>query len=115
MVILGGGSLYRTIHCIYTLIQVIRYGVCDKFAIALPISIMAWSLVSFTFLLFVYQSMHGIAWTELELNVMFSGIFGLGMIFKWVQAFQYLEVAVAIPSVFTSIQIDDYLKVSDKD
>ena len=113
--ILGLGSLYRVIHCTYTLVQVIRHRVCDKFAIALPVSIAVWSLNSFVFLLFVYQSMQGITWSVLQLNAVFTGIFGIGMIFKWVQAFQYIEVAVAIPSVFTSIQIDDYLKVKEKD
>ena len=113
--ILGSGSLYRVIHCTYTLVQVIRYKVCDKFAIALPVSIGIWSLNSFVFLLFVYQSFQGIEWSTLALNAVFAGLFGIGMIFKWVQAFQYIEVAVAIPSVFTSIQIDDYLKVKEKD
>ena len=45
---------------------------------------------------------------------MFAFIFGISQIFNWNYCYQYLKVCVAIPSIFTAISIDNYLKMDNK-
>ena len=108
-------STYRVIHATTILCKVFSNKLYDQFAIGFPLTIVLFTATNYGFQFYIYQSLMGVTWSELELNLLFGLCFGLLMIFKWIQAFQYLEVAVAIPSVFTSIQIDDYLKVKEKD
>ena len=76
----------------------------------MPIAIAAYTIVAFTFIAYLYTLQHGKEWPDIMILALFSVMFGVGCLHRWLQAFQYLTVSLSIPYVFRSISIDRYLK-----
>ena len=103
-------GLYRLAHSCHILYKAYSRGVREWFTIWMPICIGVYTITAFMFVIYLYELNRGHQWSEIGIKALFSAIFGIGCVHRWLQTYQYLKMSLSIPYVFTSITIDRYLK-----
>ena len=80
-------GVYRIVHVVYILYRAYANKINEWYTICMPIAIAAYTIVAFTFIAYLYTLQHGKEWPDIMILALFSVLFGVGGLHRWLQAF----------------------------
>ena len=70
-------------HSFYILYKAYSKGVREWFTIFMPLAIGTYTITAFMFVIYLYELNIGHEWPEIGVKALFSAVFGIGCIHRW--------------------------------
>ena len=70
-------------HSFYILYKAHSKGVREWFTICMPLAIGTYTITAFMFVIYLYELNAGHEWPEIGVKALFSAIFGIGCVHRW--------------------------------